>query len=317
VFLASFIVQKSSDERNPESTTLSKPCIIPKSFARRMVEVYQAEGQRWLERLPALLDECAAQWSLDVLPPFDELSYNYVAPAIRQDGKEVCSSWWPTPSLSPDGCAAPVRWTRRGALLRSDADRRAAAGRLPGTMLVSLDDDDEATAIAAQVMLALWRPVPAVHRCPSVMGWARAFARLRARFGGGTGPLPPDYVALAERLFPELTASASRMAVLHGDLHHYNILATQGSSWLAIDPKGVVGDPAYEVGALLHNPLHLLQIPHPERIMARRVDILAEALEIDRARIVGWGAAAAVLSACWSTEDEGHGWDHALGCLGY
>ena len=73
--------------------------------------------------------------------------------------------------------------------------------------------------------------------------------------------------------------------VLHGDLHHFNILAAERQPWLAIDPKGVVGEPVYETGALLRNPWpDLLSLPDPGRILARRVDQLAEELGFDRAR---------------------------------
>ena len=84
---------------------------------------------------------------------------------------------------------------------------------------------------------------------------------------------------------------------------------------MALDPKGVVGEPAYEVGALLRNPLpQLLTEPRPARVLARRVDQLAEELGFDRERIAGWGLAQAVLSAWWSFEDHGHGWELAIAC---
>ena len=80
-------------------------------------------------------------------------------------------------------------------------------------------------------------------------------------------------------------------------------------------PKGLIGEPAYEVGALLHNPLpDLLAAPQPERILARRVDQLAEELGFDRARVRGWGLAQAVLAPWWSIEDTGQPWDAALIC---
>src|SRR5437016_893861 len=50
-----------------------------------MVELYGAAGAAWLERLPAILAECAGRWAVTVGPPFG-LSYNYVAPAVRADG---------------------------------------------------------------------------------------------------------------------------------------------------------------------------------------------------------------------------------------
>jgi streptomycin 6-kinase len=97
--------------------------------------------------------------------------------------------------------------------------------------------------------------------------------------------------------------------LLHGDLHHWNILAAGRQPWLALDPKGIVGEPAYEVGALLRNPDLM-----PLQVQERRVDQLTAELGFDRYRILGWGIAQAVLSAWWSYEDHGHGWESAVAC---
>src|SRR5207244_12927321 len=110
----------------------------------------------------------------------------------------------------------------------------------------------------------------------------------------------------------DLLASMSEPALLHGDLHYGNILADGPHSWRAIDPKGLVGEPAYEVGAVLLNEIPAGAAAAP--ILARRVDQLAEALGFDRARPRGWGLAQAVLSAWWSFEDHGHGWEPAITC---
>jgi streptomycin 6-kinase len=99
----------------------------------------------------------------------------------------------------------------------------------------------------------------------------------------------------------------STSLILHGDLHHFNILSAEREPWLAIDPKGVVGEAAYEAGALLRNPLEdMSQYPH---ILKRRIAILSEMLDIDCQRILGWAVAQAVLSAWWSYEDHGQGWE--------
>jgi streptomycin 6-kinase len=129
---------------------------------------------------------------------------------------------------------------------------------------------------------------------------------LREQFGGTTGPFPERLVIMAERLFNELLANMEPSVVLHGDLQHYNLLAAERQPWLAIDPKGVVGEPAYEVGALLRNPSpHVYQWPDLERTLERRVDQLSEELGFSKERIKGWGIAQAVLSAWWTYEDHG------------
>jgi streptomycin 6-kinase len=198
-----------------------------------------------------------------------------------------------------------------------DAD--AASGALllerlmPGTPLARLGDDAEATSIAAQVMRQLWRPVPPDHAFPTVADWAAGLGRLRARFGGTTGPLPAPLVEQAEQLFAELIRSMGAPVLLHGDLHHDNILMAQRQPWLALDPKGVVGEAVYETGALLRNPAgRVLQAPDPRGMMARRIDQLAAELGFDWERIRSWGLAQAVLSAWWSIEDHGYGWEDAI-----
>jgi streptomycin 6-kinase len=193
-------------------------------------------------------------------------------------------------------------------LLDSDMnDRVLLLERLePGTPLSELEDDDEATTQAAAVMRQLWRPVPTGHPFPSVIDWGRGFLRLRQRYEGGNGPFPSALLAEAETLYANLSDSMAERVLLHGDLHHENILAARRAPWLAIDPKGVIGEPAYETGALLRNLLpDLRDTRQAILVLTRRVDLLAEALDLDRARVRDWAMAQAVLSVWWTIEDTG------------
>lgn len=292
--------------------------VLPDPFARAMVELYGEAGAAWLEGLPGLLAGCAERWALKIDPPF-ALSYNYVAPAIRADSSPaVLKVGYPCRELMTEIAALRIL-DGRGIARLLEVDPEAGALLLerlePGNALDPLPDDGAATAIAADVMRRLWRPAPAEHSFPTTADWARGFERLRSEFAGGTGPFPAPLVEEAEALFAELLASAAEPALLHGDLHHGNILAAGPGSWRAIDPKGLVGEPAYEAGALLRNPLpDLLRWPDPGRVQARRLDILAERLDLDRTRLRAWGLAQAVLSAWWSYEDHGHGWEPAIAC---
>ncbi|MDT5295974.1 MAG: streptomycin 6-kinase [Acidobacteriota bacterium] len=279
-----------------------------------MLDLHAAEGARWLRELPALVERCAARWSLKVGPPFALLSYNYAARAEGPGGERlVLKVGVPVPELSSE-IEALRMLEGRGAVRLIDADAEAGALLLeqlePGTPLVALCelDDAGATSAAASVMRKLWRPVPHEHSFPSVADWGRGFRRMRERFGGGTGPFPPKLVDEAETLFAELLDSSAAPVLLHGDLHHSNVLAAAREPWLAIDPKGLVGEPAYEVGALLRNPLpQLFNWPEPVRVSERRVAQLAEELGFERARVRGWGVAQAVLAGWWSFEDTGSG----------
>lgn len=284
-----------------------------------MVELYGERGTEWLRRLPSTIAEYEERWSLTIQDPFEPLSYNYVAPAIDVDGTDVVLKIGvPNPELLTEIEALRI-FDGRGIvrLLVADPDQGVLLlERLkPGTPLASLEDDQQVTTIASHVMRQLWRPVPSGHPFPTVARWAAGLQRLRDRFEGGTGPFPAMWVDRAERLFAELVGSMTELVLLHGDLHHHNILAAERCPWLALDPKGVVGEPAYEVGAFLRNPLpRILGMTQPERMLARRVAQLAEELGFDRARLVGWGVAQAVLAAWWSFEDHGHGWEEWIAC---
>jgi streptomycin 6-kinase len=293
--------------------------VVPPEFVRTQTELHGSAGRAWLAQLPGALAACARQWELTLGPAFPNLSYHYVAPAVRADGTAVvvkaCS---PTGEFAIESAALRC-YDGHGAarLFAADPEREVMLLErlLPGARLSTVSDDEEATVIAAGVMRALWRPVPPDHPFPTVADWGMGFVRLRQRFGGGAGPFPAALVAAAERLFATLDASGSAPVVLHGDLHHGNILAAGPRGWLAIDPKGLVGEPAYETGALLRNPLPwLLAQPDPANVLARRLDILSRELGCDRARLRGWGLAQAVLSAWWSFEDHGHGWEPAIAC---
>jgi streptomycin 6-kinase len=285
------------------------------------IQSVHGDGAAWLARFPTLLEEWQARWRLVLEPPFPNLSYNYVAPGtmLQETGDRlpvVLKAGPPSDEVRSE-IAALQLYAGRGAvrLLDADAEQGALllARLLPGRPLVEDANDVAATAIAAQVMRKLWQPLPANHAFPTVQRWAAGLEKLRSRFDGTTGPLPPALVHKAERLFTELLASMDPPVVLHGDLHHDNILYAGQEGWLAIDPKGVGGEPAYEPGAWLRNPMtRLHRWSNPPAVLARRVDQFAEILELDRSRIAAWGLAQAVLSAWWSVEDHGCGWEAAI-----
>jgi streptomycin 6-kinase len=229
---------------------------LPTHFVKTVTSTFTG-GAEWLENLPNLLAECEQRWGLMIRPSPFTLSYNYVAPATLADGTEiVLKVGVPNRELTTE-IAALRLYDGRGCVHLLDADLEAGVLLLerlsPGEMLTIVTDDDEATRLAALAMQTLWRPLPAAHNFPSVADWAAGLAELREAFGGGTGPFDKRLVETAVSLFTDLLTPSGEPVLLHGDLHHYNILSA-GDGWRVIDPKGVAGEPAYEVGALLRNP---------------------------------------------------------------
>jgi streptomycin 6-kinase len=196
----------------------------------------------------------------------------------------------------------------------------------PGVMLSTMEDDEQATHIGAEVMQKIWRTLESdsllsdaqqqaaglQSKFIQLSDWFDGLKQLREMFNGGTGPLNERLVERVETSVKEFFAENHRPVLMHGDFHHFNILSSE-RGWLVIDPKGVIGPAGYEVGPFLINPWGDLTNGIDQRRMTqRRIDILHERLGFERERIREWGVAHAILSAWWHIEDETSGEEYAM-----
>ncbi|MGW4943198.1 aminoglycoside phosphotransferase family protein [Actinoplanes sp. NPDC004185] len=279
--------------------------MFPGAFVRNVTGNWGDDGRRWLARLPVLVEDVAREWGLAVGAPYP-LSFNYVAPARRADGSPAVLKLGlaaaghvalEADTLGFFGGRAAVevlaRDDNRGALLLERAE--------PGGTLRALvrEHDEQATAVLVDMMRRLHRPAPEGLVLEELSSRVAAFDAHLARFPGDD-PLPRRLVEQARALLADLCASASRRVVLHGDLHHENVLAAAREPWLAIDPHGVLGDPGYEVGAVLYNPFGGDE-PVLELLPAR-VEQFADGLGMPVDRVVAWGFVQAVLSEVWDAQ---------------
>src|SRR5262245_62065215 len=127
---------------------------------------------------------------------------------------------------------------------------------------------------------------------PNLLPLAQRFEELKPAAAAQGGIL-----ALAAGAARDLLASQREGAVLHGDIHHGNILDFGERGWLAIDPKGLVGDRGFDYANLFCNPDHATATA-PGRL-ARRIEVVAEAAGLERKRLLRWILAWAGLSAAW------------------
>jgi streptomycin 6-kinase len=286
-------------------------------FTRRILNAFGEGGRLWLKSLPSILEEISSTWDVELMPPFQDMSFNYVAPATRSDGSEVVLKVGvPNPELITE-IAALKAFNGNGAVILYETDPELGALLLersrPGKPVFNLSDDELSTSVASEVIRRLQDTSEKNDAFPTVGDWFQGFQRLRVKFGGGTGPFPKEVIDKAEVLSRDLLTSMEILALLHGDLHHWNILSSEREPWLAIDPKGVIGEPEYETGAWLRNPFpNILEMSNPDRMIARRIDQFADELGFDRKRISGWGFTQAVLAACWSYEDKDDDWESWL-----
>lgn len=196
-------------------------------------------------------------------------------------------------------------WESVAVPVLEEDDHALLLGRAwPGTPLSTLTlagDDDRATHILCDVIEGLRdRPVPDGN-WKTVEDWTKAFARVRR--------LPPHplltagWIDRGEAEYRALCRSSSRRSLLHGDLHHANVLKDELRGWLVIDPKGVVGDLAFETATALHNPYPHVELYADTKVMEHRVKIFASRLGLDPVRILRCFFAQALLSAAWHLED--------------
>jgi streptomycin 6-kinase len=152
---------------------------------------------------------------------------------------------------------------------------------IPGYTLESAKlSDDEEVAVCAGIVKEL-RGAPFVQS----MTVERWFKEL---FDGDTNTMVEE----GRRIYRWLAETTISKTLMHGDLHHYNMLR-HGDKWLAIDPKGIVGDPSFEIAAFMQNPFS--RELNPE-LMQKRLRLFVDLLGDPPERLWGWCFAETVLS---------------------
>ena len=282
----------------------------PSVLVQNALGAWGDEGRRWLDDLPGIAADVARDWDLRIGRVYD-LSMHWVAEATLEDGTSAVLKLGPVQPGHLDHEAAALEfYGGDGAvrLLARDAERGALLleRAVPGTLARELvpGRDEEATAAVIGLIRRLHRPAPPDCPLPDLAIEGAAFEAHLRRFPGD-GPLPRHLVERAGRLFAELCADPVEKVVLHGDLHHDNVLRAEREPWLAIDPHGYVGDPGYEVGALLYNPDPDDRDETLLKLVPARIEQLADGLGMARERVETWGFVVAVLSEVWTTEDGG------------
>ena len=223
-----------------------------------------------LDALARIAREAALEWGVELGEPFALARFSFVAPAGEDAVLKVIP---PEDDEADEEADALALWAGDGAvpLLRHDRARRALLlGRArPGTDLASVPEE-EATAIAVEVGLRLWRAARGPFR------WIGDHVPRWLDNAEGHELLP-----LARGLYASL--EPGRATLVHGDFHHHNILDA-GGRYLAIDPKPYLGEPEFDVPSFLWNPLSYRMTPTATE---RRLAAFAAA-GLDEERMRAW-----------------------------
>lgn len=277
---------------------------LKSSFIKNILACYSQEGEIWLENLDKHLESLAFEWNFKFLHPVPDLSYNFVAVVQLQTGPAILKTGPSAARLMVEAEWLKAHKNRAPAIVHLSQEKNAFLMEKlePGRSLkylVKEGRDEEATAILAQVILDL-QSCDVLHQADY-----QPIADHLASFSFLQGHLDAKILEQAKAIYRDLCLDSSNNIILHGDLHHDNILQ-KGASWYVIDPQGYIGDPCAEIGPLIYN----LWDSFPKssaikNIIERRLAILNEILPFGLERIKAWAFCLALRSAAWDVEGFG------------
>lgn len=176
-----------------------------------------------------------------------------------------------------------------------------ATGRRSLVEMAHAGQDDQATRILCAAANRLHehltpRPADPVSSClVPLVEWFAPLLKVDA---------PTGIITEGQAVARELLADQREIVALHGDIHHGNILDAGTRGWIAIDPKGLWGDRAFDFVNILRNPDDATALVLAR--FARQVEVIAEVAALDRLRLLRWTLAFASLSAVWILEEKGY-----------
>jgi streptomycin 6-kinase len=283
--------------------------MIPDYFQAKMKAMYGDKGSAWIRQAEQTILSLQEKLSLSFGEPFS-LSYNFVVPAVLSDGTSaVLKMGYPNKEFSNEFHA--LREFAGDAMVKViDSDQESGWIILthiqPGYALHSLQDEKEQLKIFASIAKKLWHKPSTSHPFPDVEAWSEGIRRYKFRFKDGNGPIPEKMISKAESLFPRLLGSSRERYLLHGDLHHENILYSGAGGWKAIDPKGLIGEREYD--CIQYTLNHWKDHEDPYEFLKFRAVTLSSLLSLSYERLIAYGFCHSVLSACWCTEDGSDCW---------
>lgn len=284
--------------------------LVPTSFAehiRRLPAEGGPSGADWLDQLPALVSGLLDEWGLT---PFAEVRHGQTALVLPVRGDDVPRNGavlkvaWPRAETATEHLALR-RWDGHGAvrLLRADPARGALLlERLTTEDLTEVWDEQ-----ACEVVGRLYRQlhVDPYPQAPRLSTWARRQAEALTTMRDA---LPRRVIEQAHSLVAELTSDPDCDATLvHTNLHYETVLS-DGTDWVAIDPKPMAGHPAFEIAPMLWNRVEEMGTGSSFRyLVRRRAEVLCEESGTSWEAARDWSVVREIVNAMWAARVGGPG----------
>lgn len=279
---------------------------VPDYFQEKIRRCFREDGSKWLAGLPELLQECFQKWQLTEYRREENLSFHFICYGhSKRFGEVVLKTGVPHRELFT-GIDTLRIYDGRLACRLYDADREKGIMLLerivPGMRLKDEPDLRERIKAGAALVRNLPLPVSGQHEFPRFQDqMEKAFAR--ARQEGNAGHEFISMLGLAEKLYLEIKLLNRPEVLLHGDLHHENILRDASGNWKVIDPQGRIGEQCLETGRFLLNEWEWFGRTGELDDIAAFIDAFADALGESPRTIAICCFLDFALSSCWSLED--------------
>lgn len=273
---------------------------MTEKFEDNIKKIYGTEGSAWLSSLPQQLKQLAKKHRLSQLKHASPLTFNYVATGY-QDNRPIALKLGLNIKALTKETLCLTAFNGHGAVDIYDHSEGMLIMQqaIPGTTLKSYfpSRDNEAIEIVCHTLKQLHQAkIPLNHKFYSLPELLQTLDHI-------TG-IPNAILNKAKKLRDQLLASTDKTVLLHGDLHHDNLLKND-NDWLAIDPKGFIGDPIFDICAFICNPSpELIATDNFSDIINHRIKACAETLQCSEQRIRDWHYVKCVLCWAWGIEDN-------------
>jgi len=257
----------------------------------------------WLASLPELVDDFRARWELDLGKPFTDGNVSLAIPATRKAEHVVLKLQWPHSECEFEADALRL-WDGSGAVRLLEHDRENYALLLercvPGTHL-SKDKQTDKLGVVIDLLRKLWVPTsgPFNTLANESNGWCK---RLEKNWLAAGKPCEKSLIDITMETINNLNLSQGEQVLIHQDLHGENILSSERDTWLAIDPKPLIGEREFGLSPVIRS----YEFGDQKKNALYRLDRLTEELELDRERASGWAMAQSIAWSFGSPFPERH-----------
>lgn len=287
--------------------TGARPASVRVPDGLRALPDREPSWEPWLAGLPRLAAQVLDEWDLepDGEPGHGQCSLVLPVVVRRTQVDAALKLGWPHEESRHEHLALQ-HWHGAGAVELLRADPRRGLLLLERAGPSDLDSLDHVAACEAAGALypLLHRPAPPrLGRLSTVAAdWSRRLLALPR-----DAPVPRRLVEHAAGLAATFADDdATDGALIHGDLHGQNVLASArpgASGWLAIDPKPLSGDPHVEPVPLLWNRwAEVLASGDVRRAVRRRLEAVVDAGGLDADRARDWAVVRSMVNALWCVE---------------